>query len=121
MGMETLDGQGCGMEKIELAAAVQVLRQELLDAASAAEGQGVTFEVGDVQMDFEIELHADARAKGGFKAWVLSGEVDGSMGRRRTQRISLTLKPKNAATRATVEIGGSSTADLAAFGPPSEG
>ncbi|MFD3651333.1 trypco2 family protein [Streptomyces cyaneofuscatus] len=52
-------------------------------------------------MDFEIELHADARAKGGFKVWVLSGEVDGSMGRRRTQRISLTLKPKNAATRAT--------------------
>jgi Trypsin-co-occurring domain 2 len=40
-----------------------------------------------------VELRQDAKAKAGFKAWVVSGDAEGGLSRGRTHRVSLTLTP----------------------------
>ncbi|MBH1934335.1 hypothetical protein I5Q34_08520 [Streptomyces sp. AV19] len=83
---------------MELAQAVQVLRDELMSAAAQGAGSDVSFQVGPIQLEFAVELRKDARARGGFKAFVVSAETDGTVSRTRTHRISLTLEPRQAAT-----------------------
>ena len=82
--------------EIELADAVAVVRDELVAAAARGAGQAVGFVVGPVEMEFTVELRADAHAKAGFKAWVLSGEVAAGVKRGHTQRVAFTLTPKRA-------------------------
>ncbi|MEU0924531.1 trypco2 family protein [Streptomyces malaysiensis] len=58
--------------EIELADAVAAVRDELLEAAARGVGQDLAFKVGPVQLEFTVELRADAKAKAGFKAWVIN-------------------------------------------------
>ncbi|MET8678040.1 trypco2 family protein [Streptomyces sp. NPDC004647] len=83
---------------MELAQAVQVLRDELMSAAAQGVGSEVAFQVGPIQMEFAVELRKDARARGGIKAFVVAAETEGAVSRTRTHRISLTLEPRQAAT-----------------------
>jgi hypothetical protein len=80
--------------EIELADAVAVVREELLDAAQRGVGQDVAFAVGPIEMEFAVELRADAKARAGFKAWVISGDVEVVAARGRTHRVTVTLTPK---------------------------
>jgi hypothetical protein len=83
--------------EIELADAVAAVRDELLDAAARGAGQGLAFAVGPVELEFAVELRADAKAKAGFKAWVLaSAEVEAGAGRTGTHRVRVTLTPRRA-------------------------
>ena len=51
------------------------------------------FKVGPIEMEFAVELRRDARAKLRFKAWVASGDVEGSIARSGSHRVCLTLTP----------------------------
>ncbi|GAA5070142.1 trypco2 family protein [Streptomyces sp. SID10815] len=104
---------------IELAAAVQAVRDELLRAAAQGAGSDMVFQVGPIQLEFTVELRADARVRGGIKAFVVSGEADAGAGRTRTHRVALTLEPRRA-TGDPLLISGEGEADasgLAAAGP----
>ncbi|MFE2722452.1 trypco2 family protein [Kitasatospora sp. NPDC059327] len=79
---------------IELADAVAAVRDELLKASARAAGQDVVFEVGPVEMEFEVELRADAKAGGKFRVWAVSAEAEAGVSRGRTHRVSFTLTPK---------------------------
>src|SRR3954470_604773 len=80
---------------IELADAVAVVRGELLGAAQRGGGGAVAFVVGPIEMEFTVELRADAKAKAGFKAWVLaSAEVEAGGSRSRTHTVKVTLTAK---------------------------
>lgn len=81
---------------MELAEAVQAVRDELLRAAAQGAGSDVAFQVGPIQMEFTVELRADARARGGIKAFVVSGEAEAGAGRTHTHRVTLTLEPRKA-------------------------
>lgn len=80
--------------EIELADAVAAVREELLEAAGQGVGAGVAFEVGPIELEFAVELRQDAKAKFGFKAWVVSGDVQAGVARGRTHRVTVTLTPK---------------------------
>jgi len=80
--------------EIELADAVAVVREELLEAARRGVGQGIVFEVGPIEMEFAVELRVDATAKTGFKAWVMTADVEAGVARGRTHRVMVTLTPK---------------------------
>ncbi|MFI1067737.1 trypco2 family protein [Streptomyces spororaveus] len=80
---------------VPLADAVAAVRDELLEAAArAGEDPGVVFAVGPVEMEFEVELRADTKAKGKFKLWAVGAEVEAGISRGRTHRVSFTLTPK---------------------------
>ncbi|WP_255953784.1 trypco2 family protein [Streptomyces odontomachi] len=83
-------------EELELAAAVHLVRGELLHAAATAAHEDLRFEVGPIGMEFTVELRRDVRAKAGFRAWVVSGDSEAQAGRTRTHKVSLTLTPRHA-------------------------
>ncbi|WUA85821.1 hypothetical protein OHO81_44420 [Streptomyces pseudovenezuelae] len=82
--------------EIELTKAVAAVRNELLAAAAQGAGEDLTFKVGPVELEFAVELRADAKVKAGFKAWVVSGDVEAGVARGRTHRVKLTLTPQQA-------------------------
>ncbi|AUG78007.1 hypothetical protein CFP65_3203 [Kitasatospora sp. MMS16-BH015] len=92
---------------IELADAVEAVRRQLVAAAEAGEGQPLRFEVGEVKLEFTVELKRDARVKGGIKALVWSAEAEAGLAHQRAHKISVTLTPKDAGTGGSVEIGNS--------------
>ncbi|MFE4674179.1 trypco2 family protein [Streptomyces sp. NPDC056721] len=81
---------------IELADAVAGLRDKLLTAAARGAGQEVVFDVGAIELELAVELRADAKAKAGFKAWVVSGDAEAGVSRGRTHRVTLSLTPRRA-------------------------
>ncbi|MFD6891174.1 trypco2 family protein [Streptomyces sp. NPDC059957] len=80
-----------------MAAAVAAVRDELLGAAARGAGQDLAFKVGPVELEFAVELRADVKAKAGFKAWVVTGDVEAGVARARTHRVKVTLTPQHAA------------------------
>ena len=80
--------------EIDLTDAVSVVREQLVEAAWQGIGQEIAFAVGPIEMEFAVELRADAKAKAGFKAWVLSGDMEAGVARGRTNRVKVTLTPK---------------------------
>ncbi|MER5887285.1 trypco2 family protein [Streptomyces sp. NPDC001941] len=88
---------GVGSVDIPLVDAVAAVRDELVAAAAlGADDPDVVFAVGPVEMEFEVELRADAKAKAGFKLWAVGAETEAGVSRGRTHRVSFTLTPKNA-------------------------
>ncbi|WP_327330562.1 trypco2 family protein [Streptomyces sp. NBC_01208] len=85
---------GWGTMEIELAKAVAAVRDELLEAAARGVGQDLAFKVGPVELEFAVELRTDAKAKTGFKAWVVTGDVEAGMARARTHRVKITVTPQ---------------------------
>ncbi|MEU4404772.1 trypco2 family protein [Streptosporangium sp. NPDC023963] len=81
--------------EIELADAVRAIRDELLEAAVRGADSEIAFTAGPIELEFAVELKADAKAKGGFKAWVVSGEAEAGVARGRTHRVMVTLTPKH--------------------------
>ncbi|WP_431042946.1 trypco2 family protein [Streptomyces sp. P1-3] len=85
-------------EHIPLADAVQAVRDELLAAAARADGQDVVFELGDIAMEFTVELRKETKGGGRVKAWVVDAGADHTRSEARTHKVSFTLKAKDART-----------------------
>ncbi|MDT0469333.1 trypco2 family protein [Streptomyces gibsoniae] len=105
-----------GIDGIELADAVQAVRDELLTAAARGTGGELSFEVGDIHLEFTVELRRDVRVKSGVRAWVISADADAGRSEAHTHRVSFTLRPKNARTGDGWEVGNDAPADTSAFG-----
>ncbi|MEU8962983.1 trypco2 family protein [Streptomyces sp. NPDC048491] len=90
---------------IELADAIESVREQLTEAAARASGHALIFELGDIQMEFTLELRKEA--KGGLKvrAWVVDAGVDAGRGTGRTHKVAFTLKPHAAADGAAWRVG----------------
>ncbi|WP_406124026.1 trypco2 family protein [Streptomyces sp. NBC_00989] len=84
--------------RIELADAVQVVRDQLMLAASRASGQDVVFEVGDIELEFNVELQKQIQGGVKVKAWVVEAGADAGGSRTRTHRVAVTLKALDSRT-----------------------
>ncbi|MFF0555395.1 trypco2 family protein [Streptomyces sp. NPDC004266] len=104
------------MSKIELADAIQSVRDQLITAAGRATGQAVAFEVGDIEMEFTIELRQEVKGSGKVKAWVVEAGADATRAKGETHRVAVTLKPRNAATGGPWLVGNDEEPDLSGFG-----
>lgn len=102
-------------DEIELADAVESVRDGLLAAAARQTGSDLRFEVGEIEMEFTVEVRRDARARGGVRAWVVDTGAEAGTSKGRTHRVSFTLRPKNARTGADWQIGSEAEADVSGF------
>ncbi|MER5580941.1 trypco2 family protein [Streptomyces asoensis] len=102
-------------DDIELADAVQAIRDGLMAATNRGSGSPLRFELGDIQMEFSVELRRDVRGKGGVKAWIADVSVEGGAASTRVQKISFTLKPKNATTNSGWDISNETEGDVSSF------
>ncbi|MEU0024561.1 trypco2 family protein [Streptomyces sp. NPDC006335] len=100
---------------IELADVVGAVRDGLVEAASQGAGNGLRFELGDIQMEFVVEVRRDARARGGVKAWVVDAGAEAAVSTARTHKVSFTLKPRDAATGQDWLIAADDEGDVSGF------
>ncbi len=104
------------LDGIELADAVASIRNQLIEAATRATDHPVSFAVGDIQMEFTLELRREAKAGGKVKAWVVEAGADAARTTGRTHKVAFTLTPRNAATGEAWEIGTEDDGSTAGFG-----
>ncbi|MGA4997208.1 trypco2 family protein [Streptomyces arboris] len=104
------------LDGIELADAVESIRNQLVEAAARATDRPLAFVVGDIQMEFTLELRKEAKAGGKVKAWVVEAGADASRATGRTHKVSFTLRPLKAVTREAWEIGTEDDGSTAGFG-----
>ncbi len=108
------------LDGIELADAVASIRNQLIDAATRATDHPVSFAVGDIQMEFTLELRREAKAGGRVKAWVVEAGTDAALASGRTHKVAFTLTPRNAVTGEAWEIGTRDDGSTAGFGEDPE-
>jgi len=82
-----------GMERIGLEEAIAALRQELIASIIASQGEGLRFEVGEVTMEFHVEVERGADTKGGIKFWVVELGGSGEKKDKSTHKVIIPLKP----------------------------
>ncbi|MGW2110074.1 trypco2 family protein [Streptomyces sp. NPDC001948] len=104
------------MDGVELADAVESIRNQLIDAAGRATGRPVAFEVGDIQMEFTLELRKEIKGGSKVKAWVVEAGADASRTTGRTHKVAFTLKPRDATTGGPWQIGNDDRGSTADFG-----
>ncbi|MFB6819272.1 trypco2 family protein [Streptomyces sp. NPDC056347] len=114
--MASDDAGTSDMDGIELADAVESIRNQLIDAASRATGRPLAFEVGDIQMEFTLELRKEIKGGGRVRAWVVDAGADASRATGRTHKVAFTLKPHDAATGGAWRIGNDDPGSTARFG-----
>ncbi|MFI1800754.1 trypco2 family protein [Streptomyces sp. NPDC020379] len=111
------DSHHSEIDDIELADAVQAVRDGLTTAAARGTGQDIVFDVGPIAMEFSVEIRRDLKGSGGVKAWVVSADAEASRGSTRTHRVSFTLTPKDARTGGNLRVGNERPGGVSRFGP----
>ncbi|WBB59180.1 hypothetical protein O7599_26860 [Streptomyces sp. WMMC500] len=101
---------------VELDKAVQAIRNGLIAAAERAEEQDLAFELGDIQMEFTVELRKELKGGGKVRAWVLEAGADATQISATTQRVAFTLKPKDNRTGDAWKVGNENDGSVAGFG-----
>jgi hypothetical protein len=81
------------MDKLSLKDTIGAIRRELTESIRAAQGEELRFEVGEIELEFEVEVERTTEGTGGVKFWVveLGGKVGGSSSV--THRVSMHIKP----------------------------
>ncbi|WP_190132048.1 trypco2 family protein [Streptomyces mashuensis] len=102
-------------DDIELSEAVRAIRDGLTSAAAAGAEEALSFEVGEISMEFTVELRRDAKANGGVKAWVIDAGTEGSRGSTRTHKVAFTLTPKDRRTGEGWKVGNDRPAGISGF------
>ncbi|MGQ4436391.1 MULTISPECIES: trypco2 family protein [unclassified Streptomyces] len=77
---------------LELPVAVREVRAALQRAMTEGEGEELKFEVGSVEMEFDVQMTSSQG--GGVKIYVLEGKVDRASAVR--HRLKVTLTPRDA-------------------------
>src|SRR5262245_59910564 len=78
-------------ETIDLVQVMSALREQLGEAAKAAEGQNIQFPVTSLQLEFQVGVTVDEQAKGGLKFAILELGASGGYPRESIQTVTLNL------------------------------
>ncbi|MFD5479705.1 trypco2 family protein [Streptomyces hawaiiensis] len=79
---------------VELAQAIESLREQLDTARRMAPEGGLSFEVGPVELEFQVALLSGSEITGGARFYVLSGGGAKRRERTSTHTVRLTLTPR---------------------------
>jgi len=81
------------MEPIGLKEAIGALRMELSESILAAGEEALLFEVGQIALEFQVEIERTVEGSGGLKFWVVELGGKGSRSVTNTHTITIPLKP----------------------------
>ena len=79
--------------RIGLEEAIAALRQELIASVVASQGERLRFEVGEITMEFQVEVERSVESKGGVKFWVVELSGGGGQKDKSTHKVTIPLKP----------------------------
>lgn len=80
-------------KRVGLQEAIAALRAELIESVVASQGERLRFEVGEITMEFHIEVERSADAKGGIKFWVVELGAGRTAKNREAHKVVIPLKP----------------------------
>jgi hypothetical protein len=102
---------------IDLAEAIISVRDELRTAAATrSPDDPLVFDVGDIRMEFTLELRKENKGNGKVKAFVIEAGADATRSTARTHRLSFTLTPRHTATGEPWQVGNDDLGDTSHFG-----
>jgi hypothetical protein len=81
------------MERILLKDAVTALRQDLIESIAAAQGENLKFEVGEIIMEFQIEIEQSVSGNGNIKCWVVEMGTESVGKDKSVHKVTIPLKP----------------------------
>jgi len=87
------DSSELAPKRIDLKTAIAALRSELIDSILASQNEPLRFEVGEISMQFQLEIEQSVEAKGGLKFRVVEGSLGGSTKEKNTHTVTIPLKP----------------------------
>ena len=90
--------------RLGLAEVIESLRAELDEAAAAGTGQRVQFNVGPIDLEFQVEVSREGGGSAKVRFWVVEAGVDGSVSSASTQTIKVRLEPVNAVTLTPIAV-----------------
>ncbi|MGF0315095.1 trypco2 family protein [Nocardia fluminea] len=79
---------------VDLVSAIEVLRNQLEEARSAAVGKETVFGVGPVEVEFAVELRSQSGGNTGANLWFMAVGANGQRSSAATQKVKFTLNPK---------------------------
>ena len=83
------------MKQIELKDSIAALRKELTESILESQGEAVRFEVGEIKLEFQVEIEKSGEGKGGIKFWVVELGASGSTKDKAIHKVTIPLKPIN--------------------------
>lgn len=83
-------------KRIGLQEAIAALRAELIESVIASQGERLRFAVGEITMEFQIEVERSVDAKGGIKFWVVELGSGGAVRDKDVHKVVIPLKPVRA-------------------------
>jgi Trypsin-co-occurring domain 2 len=86
-------------EVLALADAIELVREQLLDAIDRGEGSSLAFEAGPIELEFEVTFDRIGTVDAGVRLWVVNVGGKGELSQGRSQRVKVTLNPVDRATR----------------------
>lgn len=79
--------------RLALASVIAALRQELLTAQVAADGQSLPLRLGEVKIEASVVVTREAEGHAGIRFWIIEAGGAGSRTDADTQRVTITLHP----------------------------
>jgi hypothetical protein len=104
---------------IGLAEAIGRVRAELEDARARGEGEELQFRLGEVTLEFGVELKREGGGDVGIKLWVVSVGAKGGVSSANTNKVTVKMVPqvKSGAEWVDVRV----TAEATGGRPPASG
>jgi len=82
-------------EPIGLAEAIEQVRAELATAQRAGASQDLQFRLGEVQLEFSVELAREGGGEAGVKLWVVNVGTKGTVTSTRGHTVTVTMLPQS--------------------------
>jgi hypothetical protein len=87
-------GAGSGESWLDLADALDLLRDQIVEAQQRAAGHPLRFVMGPVTVELEVELERSGALSGGLRFGVVSVDGRGERSNRSAHRVTVTLTPR---------------------------
>ena len=81
------------MNRLSLNDTIGAIRSELAQSILAAQDEEIRFELGEIDLEFQIEIERNAEGSGGIRFWIVEFGAKASQSSTVTHRVSLKLKP----------------------------
>lgn len=81
------------MQRIGLKQALAALRHELYEAIRAAANEPLRFEVGEITLQFQVEVERTTEGEGGIQFWVVELGGKHAASSTTTHTVTIPLKP----------------------------
>jgi hypothetical protein len=85
--------------RLGLADAIASLRAELYEAMGEGVDKLVRFNVGAVDLEFQVEIGREGGVSGKIRFWVVEAGADGKLSSTSTQILKIRLEPVDALTK----------------------